>query len=342
MASIPGFRPAAGGSARAQLVTAPPPEWLRPAYGRKLVVLGADGFIGSWVVRMGLAAGATVVALCVKQPWRLAGLADERLRCEEMPGGRWWQPAQHDVLARVLDGSGALVHLAYEPPATALDHAGRRRHEYDVNAKAAARIGTLAAAAGARTVFASSADVYGPWHDDIVDEQTQAAPKTPYAEGKLIAERLLLEHAGALCLRLATVFGPGELGPRAIPAFVRALASAQPATVHGDGLDLRDYVGVVEIAAAIINATATDVAMAPVLNLGSGVGRTTSSVLEAVARALDVDPCARFVASSRAPSRLIVDPSAAGRALGFAAAPDFVAAIAREARWLLRERTRWP
>ena len=230
------------------MVDAQPPDWLEEATGRTLVVLGADGFIGSWVARLALLARARVVGLCVKSPWRLTGVTDERLRLEPVPGGRWWEPAQLNVIARVLPGADAFVHLGYEPPAGGLDPAARAEHEHAVNAAAAARIVPVAGAAGARIVFASSADVYGPWHDEPVDESTPPAPATPYAEAKLAAERLVLESPGARCLRIATVFGPGELGPRAIPSFASALARGEPATLHGDGADLRDYVGVAEVA----------------------------------------------------------------------------------------------
>lgn len=320
---------------------APTPGWLQPADGRTLVVLGADGFIGSWVVRLALAAGARVVGLCVKQPWRLAGVADDRLRLESLPGGRWWATDQIDSIARLLPGATALVHLGYEPPSAQLDRAARIEHEQTVNARAAGLVARVAAVAGARVLFASSADVYGPWHEQAVDEHARPAPATPYADAKLAAEQRILAFPDACCLRIATVFGPGELGPRAIPSFVRALARGRAATLHGDGSDVRDYVGVVEVAAAIVNATAPQRALPSVLNLGSGVGRTTSFVLETVAAALGVEPSADRVASTRAPSRLVVDARAARDALSFAADPGFGEAVAREADWLLRERERW-
>ncbi len=46
------------------------------------------------------------------------------------------------------------------------------------------------------------------------------------------------------------MFGPGENGPRAIPSFVRALHAGVRPVVDGDGSDVRDYVHVVDVAAA--------------------------------------------------------------------------------------------
>ena len=52
-------------------------------------------------------------------------------------------------------------------------------------------------------------------------------PETPYAIAKLAAEetvQLLCEAAGstASILRFATVYGPGETVPRAVPNFIQA------------------------------------------------------------------------------------------------------------------------
>lgn len=319
--------------------------WLGSGWGRTLVVLGADGFIGSWVVRLGLVSGARVVGLCVKQPWRLEGVVDDdRLVLEAVPAGRWWEPAYRRELHGHLRTAAALVHLGYEPPPVGLDVAARHQHEQTVNAAGAAHVAATAAAASVTVVLASSADVYGPWHERPVDERTPPAPATPYAEAKLAAEQMTFGARApiAICLRIATVFGPGELGPRAIPSFVRALADGRPAQVHGDGADVRDYVAVTDVAAGLVNAALSPGPGARVLTLGSGVGRTTTEVLGAVAAVLGIAPRAQHVPATRPPSRLVVSGSAAHRALGFTADPAFDDGIAREAGWLLAHRERWP
>jgi UDP-glucose 4-epimerase len=201
----------------------------------------------------------------------------------------------------------------------------RLTHELEVNTAGAERV---AAAAPGRVVFASSADVYGPWHDDPVSEDVPAAPATPYAVAKLEAERRL----DAVSLRIATVFGPGENGPRAIPSFVRALRAGERPVVHGDGEDLRDYVHVVDVAAALLNAIVAE--PAGVLNVGSGTGRTTLEILEAVCRACGREPDAEHVPATRPSSRLVLDSARARDALGFLPTADFDAALAEEVRWL--------
>lgn len=307
-----------------------PPKWLRAAGGRRLAVLGADGYIGSHVVQAALAAGASVVAVCIKEPWRLEGVAAE---IHMLPDTAWWtEPAWRAISAAAADVDAAAL-LFYRPPTTT-DPEEQRVHERTVNTEGASRIAANLSRAGIRAVFASSADVYGPWHDCAVSELAEPAPGTPYAAEKLEAERRVLGVGDATVLRIATAYGPGENGSRAIPSFTRALSCGERPRVDGDGADIRDYVHVVDVAAAVVNAAFGDTLGGLTLNVGSGVGRSTLEALAAVAAALTAEPSPDFRAATRPPSRLVLDCTAASSALSLAPRHDFDAAVAAEVRWL--------
>jgi UDP-glucose 4-epimerase len=309
-----------------------PVPWLRAARGRRLAVLGADGYLGSHVVRSALAAGASVVAVCVKSPWRLADVEAELRR---VPGGSWWTSQGRAAALDASAGSDAAAVLLYTPPPSVGDFAYRLDHERAVNSASIASIATALAAAGTRVVFSSSADVYGAWHDEAITEEATPVAATPYAMAKLEAERQVLGLADSLVLRIATAYGAGENGPRAIPSFTRALLTGNRPTVDGVGTDQRDYVHAADVAGAIVNAAFAQSIPERVLNIGSGVGRTALDALGAVAKALSVaDPDPEFRAARRAPSRLILDCSAAERALGLRGGRDFEAAVAEEVAWL--------
>lgn len=322
----------------------PVPGWVWDASDRRIAVLGADGFIGSQVVRVALAARADVTAICVKEPWRLRDVADApRLSVHAGAGRRWWEAEFQPTLAKLLDGADALVLLAYEP-ARATMESERSRHELEVNAAGARRAAETAYEKELRLVFASSADVYGPKHLRPVSEHTTPQPLSAYGQAKLAAERMIAEAARRsnclVALRIATVFGPGENGPRAIPAFIRAFVAGDRPVVHGDGTDVRDYVHVGDVAAAIVNASLLDRATEdgdPVVNLGSGVGRTTNEVLRAVAHAMGVPAHARYETSARPASRLVLETTRAACLLGFRPRTDFERAVLEEVTWL-RER----
>lgn len=302
-------------------------------------MLGADGFIGSRVVRAALGASAHVTALCVKEAWRLTGVESTRLEIVPVPAGRWWSPEGLAACGTRLAGAHALVLLAYSPPPRS--DRERRHHELAVNTAGAAAAAALAARAGARVVFASSADVYGAWHERPIREDDEPAPATPYARAKLEAERLVAERTGgtAVSARIGTVYGPGENGPRAIPSFVRALAAGRRPVLHGAGADVRDYVHVDDVAAALVNACVRSQEGLPgVVNVGSGEGRSTLEVLRAVERALGVESEPDLVPSTRPPSRLVLSVERARAVLGFSPRTDFDRALAEEAHWLLTSR----
>lgn len=292
------------------------PAWLRECKGTSIAVVGADGFIGSHVVSSALAAGARVRAICAKDPWRLSALEVEP---EVRP--RWWEFDDLEVDAVAL--------VAYEPPASYEPDAWLA-HELEVNTAGAVEV----ARTDARLVFASSADVYGPWFDEPVSEEVEPQPATPYARAKLTAERQMAEvTADCALLRLATVYGPSEHARRAIPVFIAALARGEEPVVHGDGSDVRDYVYVGDVAAAVVNACCGP--GSGVLNLGSGTGRSTLDVLRSVATAMGVSSEPRFEPAARVSSRLVLKSGRARSELAFAPRPDFEAALAEEAEWLV-------
>ena len=144
------------------------------------------------------------------------------------------------------------------------------------------------AARGAR-VFTSSADVYGPWHGEPVDETAKPPQTAPYAVAKLEAERRLSPAArwpDRPAPRDRLRAGRGRA--RAIPAFIRAFLDGEEPVLHRGGTDVRDYVHVEDVAAAIVNACLRRTEV-PTINVGSGAGRSTRDVLDAVAPVMGVE-----------------------------------------------------
>ena len=315
------------------------PPWMDIGTGRRVVIVGADGFIGSAVAGAALSAGAAVTAVCVKSPWRLQPLeGDPALSIVPVPGGRWWTASFIRELQGRLERADSMVLLAYQPPPS---RAGAARHEHAVNLAGTVRWGRAASRATTPAVFTSSADVYGPWRQEPVDESAPPAPTTHYAVAKLEAEHRLLRllgPSGLTVLRISTVFGPGEDRPRAIPAFIKAFLDREEPVLHRGGTDVRDYVNVDDVAAAIVNACLRRTE-ASTMNVGSGVGRSTRDVLDSVARVMGVEAEAGSERVAPPWSRLVLDAGLARRELGFQPRSDFEGALLDEIRWLEERRT---
>ena len=123
---------------------------------------------------------------------------------------------------------------------------------------------TEAQAAGVRrVVYASSSSVYGGAETRPTPETAPLLPRSPYAVSKLAAEhycRVYAELHGleTVSLRYFNVYGPRQRPDSAyaavIPLFIEALRAGRPPTVHGDGLQSRDFSYITDVVAANLAA----------------------------------------------------------------------------------------
>ena len=105
--------------------------------------------------------------------------------------------------------------------------------------------------------FSSGGAVYG---DTAVraDETTLPAPLSPYGVHKLAAEGYVaLSGLSYAILRPANVYGPRQRAGTdggVIATFVDRLARGEPLVINGDGEQVRDFVFVADVAAAVRSA----------------------------------------------------------------------------------------
>lgn len=187
-------------------------------------------------------------------------------------------------------------------------------------------------------IMASSSSVYGGAVPAV--ETARVCTKSPYAAHKASCERLCEAYGCAfglktVCLRYFNVFGPRQ-DPDSpysavIPAFIRGIGSGKPVTVHGDGLQTRDFTYVSNVVDANLLAVRTD--MQGVFNVGCGRSHdllelvsALEEVLGRTARVMHTDSRAGDVRDSQADTKRI-------REFGYRPRVEFKEGLALTLRW---------
>ncbi len=161
---------------------------------------------------------------------------------------------------------------------------------------------TAALAAGARRVVNTSTGgaIYGETTQVPTPETAPARPLSAYGLGKRTVEEYgawfgQTHGLDVLTLRYGNVYGPrqdpkGDAGVIAI--FCDRVLTGRAPTVFGDGRQTRDYVFVGDIVAANLLAADAPAPAHAVYNVGTGTEVDILELVDAVARAADVDPAA--------------------------------------------------
>ncbi len=233
-----------------------------------------------------------------------------------------------------LDGVQTVYHLAGfgSPGSSHADDLEILR----VNVSGTCTLLREAAAAGVRrVVFASSASVYGDGPASPKTESMPTLPKSVYAASKTAAEDLcLVFHSqrglDTRILRFFNVYGAGQASNMVIPRFIDLLGHGKPVMLYGDGAQIRDFVHVDDVAAALTMAGAVQTMNAPVLNIGSGSPTSIRAIVETIADLLDVRPEIELLPERPGEIReSVADIQAAHAHLGFSPRIDIAQGLAR-------------
>lgn len=334
--------------------------------GRRCLVTGGAGFIGSNLVRALYANGHDVIVVDNLSTGSIRNVRGfmQQPRFEFMCANL----CNKEVAEKACQGVDWVFHQAAlgSVPRSVKDPLGTN----DNNVRSTLNVLEAARAANVkRLVYASSASVYGDEERTVrgtfgsmetsqavdvpTDYRTETmltAPANPYAVSKLAGEEYVkvyhrLHGLETIALRYFNVFGerqnPAGEYAAVVPKFVGAAMRSEPMRIEGDGEQFRDFTHVSNVVLAnLLAAEADSRACGRAYNVGAG-GRTTVNALAEMIRAavpgapepVHVEPRLGDVRGS------IADTAAAGEMLEYAPLTHVEQGVERTVRWYMDQRS---
>lgn len=246
----------------------------------RCLVLGGNGFLGSWVVDQLVERGHEVTVFD-RFTRAEANYTSEGVRAVV---GQFEDP---EALRAALAGQDYLFHfLSTTTPMTA---ESAPTLDLSTNVAYSVTLFELAVAAGvSRVYFASTGGaMYGNSETERLAEATVPAPVSPYAIGKLAIEGYLRYYGRTHGLESVTYRISNPYGPRqhphkkqgVIPIFLERIARGETLDVVGTGSSIRDYL-YAEDAARMIVDTVDRTVDHSLYNIASGIGVSLDEIVD--------------------------------------------------------------
>jgi NAD dependent epimerase/dehydratase len=240
--------------------------------GKRVLVTGGEGFIGSHLVERLAREGADVRVLALYNPFGRYGWLDPEVHrdVELLPG----DVRDSERVAEAVAGCDVVFHLAaligipysYVAPESYV----QVNIEGTVNvAKACHRHGV------SRMVHTSTSETYGTAITVPISEAHQLQPQSPYSASKIGGDMMALSFHHAFELPVAVVrpfntYGPRQSTRAVIPTILAQLHKGAKQLQLGATTPTRDFNYVEDTVAGFLAVAASDRAVGEVVNIGSG------------------------------------------------------------------------
>lgn len=242
------------------------------ASGKKMVVTGGAGFIGSNLADALVARGNEVHVID-----NLAGGKREHVPREAVFHAV--DVCDSTTLAPIIRGADTVFHLAALPRVQfSIEHP---RETNDVNVTGTINVLTAAKDGGVRrVVYSASSSAYGDQETMPLVETMPARPLSPYGLQKYVGELYCqvfstVYDLETVSLRYFNVYGknqdPDGAYALVIGKFLKQRAAGMPLTITGTGEQTRDFTSVLDVVRAnLLASESVKVGKGEVVNIGAG------------------------------------------------------------------------
>lgn len=264
------------------------------SHRNKVLVTGADGFIGSHLVEALVRDGWAVKAFVFYNSFNSWGWLD---RCApdivnqfEVVGGDVRDP--HGVREAMRD-CDIVLHLA---ALIAIPFSYHAPYAY-VETNITGTLNVLQAARDlgvSRVVCTSTSEVYGTARFVPITEEHPLNAQSPYAATKIGGDQLALSFNQSFDLPVAVLrpfntYGPRQSARAVIPTIIGQIAAGSRRIKLGALHPTRDFTYVADTARGFIQAAKCDAAVGRVTNIGSGFEISVGDTVKLIADVMGVE-----------------------------------------------------
>lgn len=264
----------------------------------KVLVTGADGFIGSNLTEMLVKQGHDVKAFVLYNSFNSWGWLDH---CDADVRGNF-EVFSGDIrdpygVKAAMKGCDSVLHLA---ALIAIPYSYHSPDTYvDTNVK-----GTLNVVQAAReleirkVVHTSTSEVYGTAQFVPITEDHPLQGQSPYSASKIGADQIALSFHKSFgtpvaVLRPFNTYGPRQSARAVIPTIITQIASGKRKIKLGSLTPTRDFSFVEDTASGFITAMQSDAAVGTVTNIGSGfeisIGETVQTIADLMGVSITIE-----------------------------------------------------
>lgn len=263
----------------------------------KILITGADGFIGSHLTEALVRAGHDVRAFVLYNSFNSWGWLDH---CGEDVKGKF-EVFTGDIrdpngVRAAMKGCDKVLHLA---ALIAIPYSYHSPDTYvDTNIK-----GTLNVVQAARdlcvskVVHTSTSEVYGTARFVPITEEHPLQGQSPYSASKIGADQIAMSFYSSFATPVATLrpfntYGPRQSARAVIPTIITQIANGKRQIKLGAVHPTRDFNYVVDTVAGFIAALNSDEGIGQVINIGSNfeisIGDTARAIAEVMGTEIEI------------------------------------------------------
>jgi NAD dependent epimerase/dehydratase len=263
----------------------------------KVLLTGADGFIGSHLAEQLVRDGHDVRALVLynsfdSRGW-LDGLDPEVAAHIDFLPGDVRDPA---LMMSAVSDRDAVLHLA---ALIAIPYSYAAPDLYvQTNIQGTLNLLNAARAAGVgRFIHTSTSEVYGTARYVPMDESHPLQGQSPYSASKIAADQMVNAfHTSfelpALTIRPFNTFGPRQSARAVIPTIISQLAAGKREIQLGALTPTRDFTYVPDTVAGFTAALTSTAGVGEVVNLGVGFEVSIGQTFDLIAEAMGIEATA--------------------------------------------------